>query len=269
MKCNLWTADAWGIIKDSDVDLMKYDNRTISNPSAIFSSSSDLPRGQYQRIKNLLKDKREELKAYDFKSISITWVPTTIQKDSSNLPHYISLKDFFCRGMSPLNIGSNDDMAKILKNARDSIPDDQYLFIVSDQNIFYRFYKFLYNPNTRMTWFFKRCSIFLGFWHCYKQLYVLLWKKYWLTLWSPILKDIQESVYISPKLGTLETYFTWFYSASRVLLKSFGFRTFRQWIQIFEKNSCHRGCLKLLKDFALIFDIILPMVYSFIFQKLL
>jgi hypothetical protein len=55
----------------------------------------------------------------------------------------------------------------------------------------------------------------LGFWHTYKELALLTWKYGLKILFGPIFHQLHpdSKVFLKPKLGHLETFFTWIFLA--------------------------------------------------------
>jgi len=87
---------------------------------------------------------------------------------------------------------------------------DYYQVVVVDVGIFWRYYKWIYNPLIRIP-SSSSIMVFLGLWHPYKELCQIIYQKSIRFLFGPLLGQFSDTTILyKPKLGILETYFTWF-----------------------------------------------------------
>ena len=87
---------------------------------------------------------------------------------------------------------------------------NRYQVIVVDVGIFWRYYKWIYNPIIRIPGS-TTTSYILGFWHTYKELCQIIYSKSIKYFFGPIFGQLysEANILLKPKLGVLEYYFTW------------------------------------------------------------
>jgi len=87
---------------------------------------------------------------------------------------------------------------------------NQYQIILVDVGIFWRYYKWIYNPSIFIPGS-SSTSFMLGFWHTYKELCHGIYKQAIRFLFGPVIGELypNNTLLFKPKLGTLECYFNW------------------------------------------------------------
>lgn len=134
-----------------------------------------------------------------------------------------SLIDFYPIQFLDSNISSDEgfyDTINFLLTKRNS---KNYQVILVDVGIFWRYYKWIYNPEIRIPSSQSTCY-FLGFWHTYKELCQLIYQRCITYFFGPIFGKLlpNSPLLLKPKLGILETYFNWlmmFYPSIKEKLK--------------------------------------------------
>jgi hypothetical protein len=122
-----------------------------------------------------------------------------------------SLSDFYPMKFMDCNISSDKGLYDILQFLNQKKNIDKYQIILVDVGIFWRYYKWVYNPNNRIPGS-RSTAVVLGFWHTYKELATLIYQRSIKYLFGPILGKLfsNSSILLKPKLGHIETYFNWF-----------------------------------------------------------
>ena len=109
------------------------------------------------------------------------------------------------------NISSDQGLYEVLTFLSLKKQLNKYQIILVDVGIFWRYYKWIYNRNNRIPGSISTCMV-LGFWHSYKELATLIYRRSIRYLFGPILGKLfhNSTLLLKPKLGHLETYFNWF-----------------------------------------------------------
>jgi len=121
-----------------------------------------------------------------------------------------SLSDFYPIQFIDENISSDEGLYQILQFLSSKKLSDNYQIILVDVGIFWRYYKWIYNPIIRIPGSQTAC-VMLGFWHTYKELCQLIYQKSISYLFGPVIGKLisNASLLWKPKLGILETYMNW------------------------------------------------------------
>ena len=124
--------------------------------------------------------------------------------NSDNL--YYNLTDFYPLKILSHNIGSDIGF----KNVYDYIINNYSLNntmtpIILDINIYWRFYKWIYNPHNDCSLLINKFIPVLGFWHNYKELCLIIWKKGLQSFFGLLFHSLwsESSILFKPKLEIL------------------------------------------------------------------
>jgi hypothetical protein len=119
-----------------------------------------------------------------------------------------SLSDFFPIEFKDQNLSSDEGLYNIIIHLIEIKIPNKYQIILVDVGIFWRYYKWLYNPSIRIPSSLST-SYILGFWHTYKELCQLIYQKSIRYFFGPIIGLLYKnsSLLFKPKLGILEYYF--------------------------------------------------------------
>jgi hypothetical protein len=186
---------------------------------SIFSRLKTFEKIPYTNRKDLLKILKEYnnlVESYISSSItsslSINSVP--IRTKERDPEHLFCLDNFFPLKILEADTASDKGLFKCFKYVYDNLlsKTEEHIVkpIVVDINIYWRYYLWLYNKNNDL-FYSKNLCIVLGFWHTYKELSIVIWKSGLRTLFGPIYHEFypQAKIFSKPKLGHLETFFTW------------------------------------------------------------
>ena len=117
-------------------------------------------------------------------------------------------------GTSGPNLSSDIGLNECLKKLENEYVyiSDNYIPVVVDIGVFWQYNKWCYNPRNDLSHLKTSVSMWLGFWHTYKELCHNIWCYGLKSLFGPSLHHLwpNQSIMLKPKLGHLETYFTWF-----------------------------------------------------------
>jgi hypothetical protein len=159
----------------------------------------------YDRFKKLLENLNEYI-SYSYRDgIDPSYeIPIMYQNKT------YSLNDFYPIELLDYNISSDEGLYKTLLYLFDKKLNDSYQIILVDIGIFWRYYKWIYNPEIRIP-ASETTSFILGFWHTYKELCQLIYQRSLTYLFGPLFGQlfINSPLLLKPKLGILETYFNW------------------------------------------------------------
>ncbi len=171
----------------------------------------------YTNIEDLLNESLLGLENYfdssTCSSIGVHWVPISPEPIVNPHTGSYNMDNFYPIDLLDYNLSSDIGFASSLKYLTNQYLNDseQCLPVVVDIGIFWRYNKWCYNTNNDMSFFTSKMSVWLGFWHTYKELCLNIWGCGLRTLFAPLLHHLwpDQSVFFKPKLGILETYFTW------------------------------------------------------------
>jgi len=159
----------------------------------------------YDRFKKLLENLNEYI-SYSYRDgIDPSYeIPIMYQNKT------YSLNDFYPIELLDYNISSDEGLYKTLLYLFDKKLNDSYQIILVDIGIFWRYYKWIYNPEIRIP-ASETTSFILGFWHTYKELCQIIYQRSLTYLFGPLFGKlfINSPLLLKPKLGILETYFNW------------------------------------------------------------
>ena len=159
------------------------------------------------------------------------------------------------------NVGSQDGLFEVFKWINNQYVSSKapHIIIIVDINIYWRMLKILYNPLSVNGIFSTKICFSLGFWHTYKQLNLLTWRKYEFFFGKlyhsifPTTKVIQK-----PPLIHLEQFYTWltvaFWDDKCIFLTC---------IQEYKNNNTNTNIQGVFQYLELLFTFILPFVCFF------
>ena len=121
-----------------------------------------------------------------------------------------SLSNFYPYKFKNYNLSSDLGLYQMINFLNKMKSSNRYQVIVVDVGIFWRYYKWIYNPVIRIPGS-TTTSYILGFWHKYKELYQIIYSKSIKYFFGPIFGQLysEANILLKPKLGVLEYYFTW------------------------------------------------------------
>jgi hypothetical protein len=156
----------------------------------------------------LFKDNYEQYSVT--RALKISSVP--IRTNQREKEHMFRLDNFLPFKIIDENTSSDIGLFKFLKTIHQNIDNESICPLVVDIKIYWRYYLWLYNKNNDL--FYKNTfCVMLGFWHTYKELALLTWKYGLKILFGPIFHKLHpdSKVFLKPKLGHLEIFFTWIF----------------------------------------------------------
>jgi hypothetical protein len=162
----------------------------------------------------------------------------------SNL--YYNLQDFYPIKILSENISSDNGFFNCFKEILDKYCLLESITpLVVDINIYWRYSKWIYNPNNNCSQLSNHIIPILGFWHNYKQLCNCIWKYGIKYLFGPLFHSLwpSSSILLKPKLGHMEIFFTYLTHVYDETLQE-DLDTF---ISLSKKDSKKRNILKNIK----------------------
>jgi hypothetical protein len=232
------------------------DNNILSNSHFTYDNLNKY----YNLIKNLLDLTKFGIndfhhysicKAFDIYSIPIR------NPDRLNIKSYYNLDDFYPQEILPYNIGSDDGFKSILDHLSQNytLSNNSIIPIIVDINIYWRFYKWTYNPRNISNTLSNTFIPILGFWHNYKEILQLIWKNSIQYLIAPLCHTLwpDSPILIKPKVGHAEIFFTYLTLAYTNDLDDY--------IILCLKKSNNKNIKIILKNIRFILRSAIPFVY--------
>ena len=165
-----------------------------------------------------------------------------------------SLSDFYPWKFMDCNISSDQGLYDVLSELSFKKNPNNYQIILVDVGIYWRYYKWLYNQNNHIPGS-NSTAVILGFWHTYKELATLIYRRSIKYLFGPVLGSLfkNSTLLLKPKIGHIETYFNWFmllYPLIKDILEKY----------IKEAKNTSK---KILKNIKFLFESAIPFVSIF------
>ena len=189
----------------------------ISTTSEILKKDVDVvvenkPITERTDVRTLLRTQADVLNIYDIVCITrvfgICSVPLrTTERDKE---HLFCLDNYFPQRILEENTSSDSGLFNCFKYLYDTKDKETICPVVVDIKIFWRYYLWLYNKDNDL-YIKNDFCVLLGTWHTYKELNLLTWKFGLRILFGPVYHAIYPTskIFFKPKLGHLETFFTW------------------------------------------------------------
>ena len=119
-----------------------------------------------------------------------------------------TLKDFYPLKFLDQNSASDVGLYNILEYIFKKKKEGYYMPILVDVGIYWRLLKWIYNPFNYISGIFRQYSIWLGFWHTYKELSTIIYRESLKFLYSPIFSKMysKSAILLKPKLTVIEKY---------------------------------------------------------------
>ena len=210
----LWTAV--GVFNSFPEDIL-FEN--------IISTYSKTPIKNINFTKNLYA-KQKGLKEYLYNYSRCDAISPTY-----TLPLYHHTKAYSSEGFYPVtfldhNIASDEGFYQVLQFLSKIQNNQGYQIIVVDVGIFWRYYKWIYNPKILG---YDRRMILLGNWHSYKELCLLIYQKHLRTLFGPILGQFSQSTLLLNPIGYFRNLFQLVYVSFPLWKRVFVQCNFKNW----------------------------------------
>ena len=217
------------------------------------------PKNPFQKTKNIMEDTLNN-SISKLKNYLNNYSYCDSIDPHYSIPIYDHTRSYSLCGFNPIkfyneNISSDNGLYQILLDLIDKRVSNCYQTVLVDVGIFWRYYKWIYNPNIRIP-SSNAISVILGFWHTYKELCQIIFKNGIQFLFGPVLGQLFKngSILLKPKLGILETIFNWLMlSYSKVKEK----------LEKYIRKSDNEAIRMILKNIRFIFTIAIPFVSFF------